>query len=332
MVVQFDAAGDLDATVDVYERNRSQLTSLACAVNDRKGGARDDVDRIVNPSDAWSVRLRAGRTYRVNLAAQGCTSLAEYAPGTESFDEKAEKRLSCGGYRLFTPEHSGRHSLLVEAGRRRGTQAYRLQVGRARVDGTAPGIFIRNYARVRGRVNGELDSVDLYRFDVVRRSTLNLSVSGGPELTLLRERGKRIESNTDSVRRAVRAGRYFVAVRGSGRYRLRRISRAITHSALSFDGRRSATTSPGRTSALTLAVRPAVSGRARITVERFDPLSGWQFLRTYRVRVSGGRARVSFTPPSVGRYRARASFLGSRAASPSDTGVARLRVAAPLQE
>jgi len=383
VIVQFDADGDLDATIDVYERSRSQRLFLDCDVSDRRGsatlelddldpggdyairvgkltnaeadsfrlrvlvpspparppgrplrpaGTRDSVDRLVNPSDAFSVGLRAGQTMRLSLAADQCTRLAVYAPGTRSFDGPPERALPCGGYRLFTPTRTGRHVLLVEAGRQRERQPYRLQVGRAGADDTTPGVFIRNRARVRGRVNGRLDSVDLYRFDVLRRSALALSVSGGPELTLVRANGRRLEERTPSVRRTVRGGRYFVAVRGRGAYRLRRVSRTLTSSALRFNGRRRSSTAPGVTSSLALGVRPGVSGRARITVERFDPIDGWQFLRRYRVRVLGGLARVAFTPPSVGRYRARASFLGSPTANPSETGKAKLVVKGPLVE
>jgi hypothetical protein len=45
-----------------------------------------------------------------------------------------------------------------------------------------------------------------------------------------------------------------------------------------------------------------------------------------------GRATVGFLAPSVGRYRVFSSYLGSRTASPADTGTAFLRVVAPLEE
>ncbi len=374
-VIELDAAGDLDAAVDVFKRERSEFTPVDCEktrkdgtatldledlegeylvrVGKRRGsdpgdfrlrvaepsppaeapgkalpgkGVRDSVDRLLNPSDIFNRRLRAGTPYRVSLSANGCTGITVTAPDG---DEVVSRR--CGGYELFTPERSGRYLFTVESGRRRGTQNYRLQTARARLDDTTPGVFIRNYAKVRGRVNGRLDSVDLYRFDVTRRSRLSLSVSGGPDLALLSEAGRRLDSGED-IERALSAGRYYVAVRGEGKYRLRRISRAITHSGTRFNDSTHATAGPGQTVSLALVVRPAVDGRGVITVERFDPLEGWQFLRRYQVRVSGGRGAVSFTPPSVGRYRARSEYLGSRSSSASSTGLARLRVIAPLSE
>ena len=36
-MLELDAAGDLDATVDVYRRERSQLTSLDCGQTNRRG-------------------------------------------------------------------------------------------------------------------------------------------------------------------------------------------------------------------------------------------------------------------------------------------------------
>jgi hypothetical protein len=69
-----------------------------------------------------------------------------------------------------------------------------------------------------------------------------------------------------------------------------------------------------------------------IYVERFDPLAGYQFLRTLRVHAAGGHAAVGFLPPSVGFYRARATFLGTRDAATSSTGWHRFKVQAPLTE
>src|SRR3954454_14269795 len=162
------ANGDLDVTVDVYERVRSEFNSLACDNSDRNGrastdfqlrkgrsylirvservrsesgtfsllvdvgqppasapgrplpkrGAAGDVQRVFEPSNAWSKKLREGRTYRINLAPETCVSLAIYGPGTSSFADEAPRRfLRCGGYTLFTPgpRESGRYSFLVSS-------------------------------------------------------------------------------------------------------------------------------------------------------------------------------------------------------------------------
>jgi hypothetical protein len=83
--------------------------------------------------------------------------------------------------------------------------------------------------------------------------------------------------------------------------------------------------------ALTVNVRPSgVSGAADIRIERFDPLSGWHFVRQTRLSVRRGRASMSFTPPAEGTWRAMANFRGTNRASPSDSRWVRMVVQAPL--
>jgi hypothetical protein len=294
-------------------------------------GVKDSVDRLVNPSDAYHQTLFAGVSYRVSDFNRGCVRLEVFGPGTRSFDSEAEKTLRCGGYRLFTPEKTGRHFFVATAGSGRGAQPYRLRVARAGADDTVPGIFIRNNARVKGRVNGRIDSLDLYRFDITRPSNLTLRVSGGPDLFLLGHGARRLDSGS-FIEGRFKPGRYYAAVRGSGKYTLRRISRVITHATTRFNGREKARSAPGQTVSLTLNVRPGVSGRGVIRVERLDPVEGWQFLRRYQVRVSGGRAAIAFTPPSVGHYRAASTYRGTRIASRAETGLAKLHVRGPLVE
>jgi hypothetical protein len=69
-----------------------------------------------------------------------------------------------------------------------------------------------------------------------------------------------------------------------------------------------------------------------VFVERFDPVSGWQFARRFETRVNGGSTAVSFHPPGVGRYRAQATFNGTRIASGSRSSVERFRVEEPLRD
>ena len=244
------AGGDLDAVVEVYLRERSQLRALECEETDRNGraslgfraqrgesyvvrvaqlansavgeftlevfapqaparppgrllprsGVRDSVDRVANPSDGWSVVMREGRTYRINLSSSECVAFSVFEPGTSSFEDDAPllSHRGCGGYLLFTPGpgEGGRYPLLVEPrGRERGVRRYRLRAGSAGADDTAPGVFIRNRARVRGRLGGRgIDRVDLYRFDVARRSDLDLDLDGPGgadfDVLLLTDRGR----------------------------------------------------------------------------------------------------------------------------------------------
>jgi hypothetical protein len=308
-------------------------------------GATGSVSRLVNQSDAWSFRMREGTTYRVNLdpRATRCVALDIYPPGTRSFGDTSPLRtFPCGGYELLTPRPgtAGRYILRARAtpGDRK-PQGYHVQISPAGPDDTAPGIFIGNFARVRGFLQaGGIDVVDLYRFDVVRRSGLflKLHTRGEMRMLLLNDRGRHLDANSFLIRRKVRAGRYFVAIRSESDrrvpYTLGRISRTITRSRLTINGSRHAQSGPGEAVRVGVSVRPAVSGPVRVDVERFDPLAGWQFYRRFQSSASNGHASVSFVPQGVGRYRARGLFLRTREATASATNAATLLVASPLEE
>jgi hypothetical protein len=302
-------------------------------------GVTRTVNDTTNASDAFSTVMRAGITYRIHRAqARGCTKLELFAPGTSDFEDDAPVRTAgCGGYFLFTPAagEGGRYSLVVNAQqRRRNAQRYHLQVARARADDTSPGLPLGNYQRARGSLRGSgVDVMDLYRFSLAERSQLRLTVSGGFRVQLLRDNGARLGSGDGEFERQVSKGRYFVAVRAlktaSGRYVLQRAARAVTQASITIDGKKSAQSSPGRAVRIAVHVNPAVAGPVRITIERFDPFAGWQFNRRLSVVARGGTATVAFTPPSVGRWRARAEYRGTRLAAPSETGLARVLVASP---
>jgi hypothetical protein len=122
-------------------------------------------------------------------------------------------------------------------------------------------------------------------------------------------------------------GRYFAVVRADGaargRYRLSLLERGITTTTVLANGARVAAVAPGSSVAIGVAVDFSSSGTVRLQIDRFDPLSGWHFLKLYRLRLGGnGRAGIVFRPPTVGRWRVRASFGGSRTASPSAGGTA----------
>jgi hypothetical protein len=299
---------------------------------------------LVNPSDAWSVHLNEGTTYRINLnpSRTRCVGLTIYGPGTRSFQNAAPvQSFRCGGYRILTPSpgRGGKYFLVASATRGdRHAQRYHVQVARAGPDDTAPGIFIGNFARVKGSLEaGGVDVVDLYRFDVVRRSGLflKLRTPGRLRMILLNDLGHRIDSNSFLIRRGVSPGRYFVAIRSESDrrvpYRLSRISRTITRSRLTINGARRATARPGSAVRIGVSVTPAVAGPVRIDIERFDPLAGWQFLSRVHTQAVAGQASISFLPPAVGRYRAHALYLRTRTTTASATNVASLLVAKPLR-
>ena len=401
LVIELDAAGDLDAFVDVFRRDRSQLTPLACEQTDRRGrltldfeqprnapllvrvgqrpgsasagfslrivapdaaerppgrslgasGASGSVDRTANPDDAYAVRMRSGRTYRVHVVSrQRCVAAGLYAPGIGSFGDASPVRsLSCDDYVLFTPGpgEGGRYSLRVLAPRsRRGALPYHVQVAPAGPDDTAPGLVLDNDRRVSGSLRGAgIDVVDLYRFDVARPSILDLRLGTGSstpfDLRLVGRKGRRIacacgDSGSQELRLRVRPGRYFVAVRSrsgaNGAYRLSRLARTITRTQVRVNGERAARLRPGETAAIALGVAPDASGPVTVDIERFDPLAGWQFHSRHRRTAVGGSAGVAFEPPSEGRWRVRATFDGTRRAAPSGPATASFEVAPPLRD
>jgi hypothetical protein len=307
------------------------------------GGAAGTLDRTAHTSDAWAVRMDEGRTYRINALRQtgGCMSFGIYRPGIHSFESNSPAtRLSCGGYTLFTPGpgQSGVYSILAEAdSSHRGQQRYHLEVAPAGRDDTSPGIFTPNYARMHGSLSGgHIDVADLYRFTIAHRSSLKvkLATRGNFKMSLFALSGHRITTGFHQLNWRIKPGRYFVQVRAqgasSGRYTLQRISRTITRTRVSIKGRHKTTANPGATLPIGTTVTPAKAGPVTIDAQRFDPVHGWQFFHRYSLRLRGGTVTVSFRPPSVGRWRARATFVGTRAASPSVSGWAEVLVARPL--
>jgi hypothetical protein len=390
IVVTLAAQGDLDASVDVFQRTRSQLTNVTCEATDANGraevtfrpvkggaylirvgqransvagdfrldvaapvpaptapgsplpagGATHTLDRVQDTADAYAVSMSAGRSYRMNLSQPqgGCVTLSLYPAGTRGDFDRARpvKTLRCGGYLLYTPKagEGGRFSLYVAASSStRGPQPYRLDFGAAGADDTAPGRTLANYQQAHGSLAANrLDVLDLYRFSVRKRSDLKLTLRGRAfGLELLSDKGRRLATGEEGeLERRINPGRYFIAVRAEGRqsgsYVLVRAARTITHTSVNMPNR----AAPGAALRVSVKVSPDASGPVQITLQRFDPLAGWQFFRLVSTRASGGSAAISFTPPAEGRWRATAAFLGTRTDAPSEAGFAGVLVAPPL--
>jgi hypothetical protein len=393
LLVALDAAGDMDAVVDLFARERSQLTPVDSERTNRRGestidadaeagtaylvrvaplansaadrftlrvvlpdepaqppgdrlpaaGTSGKVDRFANPDDAWATRMLSGRTYRINLVTidRGRVRVALYAPG--EFGGAPEEVLLGDAHSVFTPPSSGVYTLHAQAPRRsRASLGYRLRVGLAGRDDTAPGIVLPNDRRAVGTLNGrELDALDLYRFTVAVRSDVRvrLRTRRDFDLRLLTDSGRRIGGDTGfagskEVTERLRPGRYFIVVRARdgarGRYALTRLGRVITRATTLVDGSRSTTAAPGETVQLAVRVTPSVTGPATLLVERHDPIAGWLFHARYAARVSGAAATVVFQPPFVGRWRVTGEYEGTRTSSPSHGGTARFSVLEPL--
>jgi hypothetical protein len=182
------------------------------------------------------------------------------------------------------------------------------------------GLLLENQRPRRGSLAPQgVDVVDIYHFHIERRSDVQVSlkVASGRHfrLVLVSDEGGTIASGT-VVRRQLAPGRYVAAVSASpgavgGPYRVTLLVRDITSTALAAG---SQSVPLGSTVVLRSQVTPSSSGVVEIQIDRFDPLGGWQFVRIMRV-VAGGS--LSWRPPSEGKWRARAGFLGSSTASPS---------------
>lgn len=75
-----------------------------------------------------------------------------------------------------------------------------------------------------------------------------------------------------------------------------------------------------------IGVTNATGGLARVTYERLDPIAGWQYFATKVARVRGDRATTVFVPKTIGRYRARVQYLGTRDSAESSSVNANLLI------
>jgi hypothetical protein len=315
------------------------------------GGIFGQVDRIQNVNAAYSYTMHAGVSYIINLANESsggaCVSGALFAPGTNSFGGEEEEvqsgallRIECGGYRLFTPGPGQGGRYIIDVTPRfahRGIQRFHLQIAPAGPAETAPGLPLSNYARAHGFLNGRgVPVLRLYRMEVTSHSNLTLKLTAPQsaefKLQLRNRNGNVIEcacegNGPQTLTHRLAPGTYYAIVaehnHSSGAFTLLRESRTITSTSISFS---SATASAGQGVGVSVKVTPAESGPVSVEIQRFDPVFGWQYYREEHVLASGGLASVGFTPPAVGRWRAKASYEGSRTASPSAVGYTYLLV------
>jgi len=366
LVFRLRADGDLDASIVVLEKVRSQIDEVDCARTDKKGnaiaaasvekgaqylvvvgqrkgsspgdftldvlasqapeqapgrhlaagGAGSTVNGLTDVNDVWWTSMQPGTTYRIAFDSPGC---AEVYLGHRG---QRLTSLECSGYTTFTPgpDGGGRYEFEVVATGTIKTQAYHLQVARAGEDDLGEGLPLANLSTARGTLTPRgVDVLDLYHFDVGQPSDVRLRVNGGFSLLLVTESGGRVAAGNGEIRRRLGAGRYVVAVRAAsgsraGGYGVSLVIRQLTSTTLTASG-----------TSFTARTNPtADGGTIELQIDRFDPLTGWQFNRL--VRLSGRGGTYSWTPPAAGRWRARASFLGTLAYSPSRSGYVFVRV------
>ena len=309
-------------------------------------GARGKLDSFFTTTAAYSTELTAAVTYKLNLISRagGCMRLGVYAPGTTDFGSASPLLDGCDGYRLFTPTQTGRYSFLITAaGGLDVEQPYALHVEPATSREMAPGAPLDNLTSVQGRLRGNVDSVvALYRLNVTSRSQLTLALKAQSfssfDLQLLNARGRQLDcacnsSGNQTLAVITRPGMYYAAVTAEnfsfGRFSLSRQSRVITRLNVEINGRGASQATTDSAFKVSARITPAVQGRVTFELEYFDPLSGWQFRGSYAEPVNDGVAGFSYTPPDPGRWRATASFAGTRSAAPAASGYAQVNEAPP---
>ncbi len=380
LVVRLHAQGDLDASMAVLRRIRSETDLVGCKGTDRSGNAvlalgvtrgatylvvvgqrgasppgeftlqavggqpaerapgkplpygfaHATLNGLTNVNDMWWTEMSPGTTYRIALASRPCVAMSLRQKG------KALKELSCSGYSTFTPgpDGGGKYVFELVAPAGPGSASYRLRVAKASEDDVGVGSELKSLAVVHGSLApASVDVVDVYHFDVPERSDvrLRLGTSADYGLVLLSDSGSRVSGSGKQIRRQLDRGRYVVAVRGeiglpATTYTLGLVIRRLTATTL----KASATeVPPGAAVTLTLATTPAPdAGVVKLQVDRFDPLAGWVFSRMIEVRV--GTGSITWVPPALGRWRARATFMGTVTFSPSRSDYVYLLVAPPL--
>jgi hypothetical protein len=294
----------------------------------RPGGIRSRVDWLTDVNDVWWTTLVPGTTYRIAFSSQGCADLTIRRKG------RVFRSFRCGGYTTFTPrpDTGGRYVFEVTASARPGTTPYRLKVLPAGPDDVGVGLPLANLATARGALApGAGDVIDLYHFDVTALSDVRLREEGGSfSIVLLTFGGGQLSSSVGEVDRTLGAGHYVAAVRASpgapgGAYRLTLVVREVTKTMITAS---SAQISPGSSVSFAIAISPPPDGGVvDVEVDRFDTLAGWHFHLSVRLHAGGV---FSWTPPAPGRWRARASFLGTIRYSPSRSGYSTILVAKPV--
>jgi hypothetical protein len=311
-----------------------KLAAVAAAPAERlpgrtlpRAGARRTLHGLTNVNDLWRVSMSPGTSYRIAFASPGCASLQLRPPRRQG----VLLELDCSGYRVFTPgrDGGGRYILEVRAALVDAAQRYRLQVQPVAADDVGEGLPLENQIVRRGTLAPQgVDVVDVYHFDVQRRSDVRVSLASAAGrafvLTLVTADGGGV-GRGEVVRRQLEPGRYVAAVSAppgtpGGAYRLTLLVRDITTTTLALASDR---VPRGTALVLRPQVAPASGGTVEIQIDRFDPFGGWQFHQILRLPAGGS---ISWLPPREGKWRVRAGFLGTTAASPSRSGYALVTV------
>jgi len=200
-------------------------------------------------------------------------------------------------------------------------QPYKLQLAAAQADDIGIGLPLANQTTKAGRLDpAGVDVVDIYHFDVPRRSDVKLSLAAPSttsyRLVLVTESGTTVARDAGAVHRTLDPGRYVVAVTADagtpgGVYRLTLLIRELTTTTIELP---TGTVPLGSVVTVRPVVTPTANGIVEIQIDRFDPLGGWQFSKLIRIPAGGS---LAWAPQAAGTWRVRATYLGTTTTSPS---------------
>jgi hypothetical protein len=297
-------------------------------------GVRSTVNGLTDVNDMWWTTLQQGTPYRVAFASKGCAVLRVHSLRNPDLSFNT---VRCNGYGTFTPgpDGGGRYTFEVVAPTSTATQPYRLQIAPALSDDVGVGIELANLGHVRGSLAPSgVDVVDLYHFDVARTSDVRLALTqpSGRSfgLVLMTDAGQRLSSGSAKIERRLQRGRYVVAVGSqvgtpAGTYGLELVVRGLTSTSITLS---STELPPGAPLTIRAVTTLATGGTTDVQIDRFDPLSGWHFYRL--IHLKAPTATLNWTPPALGRWRVRASYVGTLGFSASRSEYVSLLVAKPI--
>ena len=289
------------------------------------GVVRSSVNGLTDINDMWWLTMQPGTTYRISFHGKGCPSLVVWSLRRPSEPLSGQ---GCNTYRTFTPgpDGGGKYVFEVRAPRTLSTNAYTLTVARAGEDDIGLGLALANLETKHGGLAPSgVDVLDRYHFDVERTSDVRISLhypaSHAFAMLLVTDNGGRVASGDARIQRMLSPGRYVLAVGAqpgspSGRYAVRLVIRQLTSTVVT-----ASTAELRQGSAVTFRATTGPSpdgGIVGVQIDRFDPLGGWVFNRVVNLSARGGS--VTFTPPALGRWRARAAYSGNVHFSQSTSG------------
>lgn len=284
------------------------------------------LDPLLRPVAALSVPVREGTTYRIDATARSACVHVEALHRANASSDALARSEGCSGYLVFTPGPGAGRVLPLLVSLPAGSAAkVHVAIRPAQVDDLAPGLLLPAATVRHGRLAArDADAVDVYTFRVPAESDATIDLRGSVHVDLLvfDRSGRQVAcacrgGTRVTIERRFEPGSYLAAVRArpaeTGAYAILLRLRQPTSTTVQLGS----TTGAHPQLAVGATTRPRnVGGHLVLELERFDPLSAWQFVATVRHGAGGGRTTF-WLQPRVGAWRVRARYDGTLSASRS---------------